>query len=115
MSATSGETLIVAFLSADQTVRAYELDLLGEIAHKQLGLHTVIAGANLAPELAARRNTTAINFHLPAEASDADMTILHVLVGQLIAFFRCLHENLKPDSPSADGVISRVVPPFRIY
>jgi tagatose-6-phosphate ketose/aldose isomerase len=58
---------------------------------------------------------TAINFELPSAVRDGNMTVLHVVVGQLLAFFRCLHEGLRPDSPSESGVISRVVAPFRIH
>jgi len=36
-------------------------------------------------------------------------------VGQLLAFFRCLSAGLRPDSPSDDGVISRVVGDFAIH
>jgi len=38
-----------------------------------------------------------------------------VIVGQLLAFFRCLHEGLRPDSPSEDGVINRVVQSFKLH
>jgi tagatose-6-phosphate ketose/aldose isomerase len=38
-----------------------------------------------------------------------------VVVGQLLAFFRCLDEGLRPDSPSANGVIHRVVQPFTLH
>jgi hypothetical protein len=36
-------------------------------------------------------------------------------VGQLLAFFRCRAEGMKPDAPSAGNVITRVVQPFRIH
>lgn len=115
MSATSGETLLVALLSSDSTARAYELDLLAEIEQKQLGLHTIVAGANLPAEVLARQKTTAIDFELSLGIRDGDLCVLHVVVGQLLAFFRCLQEGLRPDSPSESGVISRVVAPFRIH
>jgi tagatose-6-phosphate ketose/aldose isomerase len=115
MSATSNETAVVAFLSSDPIVRAYELDLLAEIEQKQLGLHTIVAGSNLPPAVTTRQKTLAVNFQLPGEISDGDLTILHVMVGQLLAFFRCLHEGLQPDSPSESGVISRVVAPFQTH
>jgi tagatose-6-phosphate ketose/aldose isomerase len=46
---------------------------------------------------------------------DDDATVLDVLVGQALAFFRCLAIGLRPDAPSDDGVISRVVESFAIH
>ena len=46
--------------------------------------------------------------------SEDDVTI-HVVAAQLLAFFRCLEEGLMPDSPSEDGVISRVVEKFPLH
>jgi len=46
---------------------------------------------------------------------DENAPVLDVILGQLLAFFRCLKEGLKPDSPSAGGVISRVVQEFRLH
>ena len=43
------------------------------------------------------------------------MTVLDVMVGQLLALFRCLQEGLRPDSPSKAGVIRRVVPSFTLH
>jgi tagatose-6-phosphate ketose/aldose isomerase len=33
----------------------------------------------------------------------------------LLAFFRCLKEGLRPDSPSETGVIQRVVESFTLH
>jgi D-galactosamine 6-phosphate deaminase/isomerase len=41
--------------------------------------------------------------------------VLDVVVGQLLAFFRCLHVGRRPDAPSDEGVISRVVGDFAIH
>ena len=37
------------------------------------------------------------------------------VVGQLLASFRCLHAGLRPDAPSDEGVINRVVQSFTIH
>jgi tagatose-6-phosphate ketose/aldose isomerase len=50
-----------------------------------------------------------------SEISDDDTPVVHVVVGQMLAFFRCLQEGLHPDSPSKNGVINRVVPGFRLH
>ena len=40
---------------------------------------------------------------------------VYVIVGQLLGLFTSLHQGLHPDSPSATGVINRVVKGVRIY
>lgn len=47
--------------------------------------------------------------------ADEDLPILDVVVGQLLAFFRCLHEGLRPHIPSENGVIHRVVQAFTLH
>jgi tagatose-6-phosphate ketose/aldose isomerase len=47
--------------------------------------------------------------------TDADLPVLDTLVGQLLGFHRCLEEGLKPDTPSTEGVINRVVESFTIH
>ncbi len=47
------------------------------------------------------------------DLADNDPPVLDVIVGQLLAMFRCLQEGLRPDSPSEGGVISRVVRALR--
>jgi tagatose-6-phosphate ketose/aldose isomerase len=52
----------------------------------------------------------------PAETiSDLYRPILDVLFGQLVGLFASIRSGLKPDAPSPDGVISRVVPNIPIY
>ncbi|HEX3105751.1 MAG TPA: hypothetical protein VHQ22_15000, partial [Terriglobales bacterium] len=50
-----------------------------------------------------------------AEAGDDASPVIDVVVGQLLAFFRCMEEGLRPDSPSESGVISRVVQSFTLH
>ncbi|MYC67988.1 MAG: hypothetical protein F4X12_16805 [Acidobacteriia bacterium] len=50
-----------------------------------------------------------------AELPDEWAAIGGTVVGQLLGFFRCLEEGLRPDQPAGSGAISRVVPEFRLY
>jgi tagatose-6-phosphate ketose/aldose isomerase len=50
-----------------------------------------------------------------AKLGDDNMPVLDVILGQVLAFFRCLKEGLQPDSPSSEGVINRVVQEFKIH
>jgi D-galactosamine 6-phosphate deaminase/isomerase len=114
MSYIHDDSLIVAFLSSDPTVRAYEADLLQELNQKELGLLKLIVGENIPPHL-VRAGDVALECKGLTELGDENVAIIHVLVGQLLAFFRCLHEGLRPDSPSENGVINRVVQSFALH
>src|SRR5882672_11182127 len=64
MSAVHDETLIVSFLSTAPQVRAYEADVLQELAQKQLGLFRLIAGDRVPRELIAPRDVV-IPYEIP--------------------------------------------------
>jgi tagatose-6-phosphate ketose/aldose isomerase len=114
MSALRKDTLVVAFLSSDPTVRAYEADLLGELDQKGLGTRRVLVGAEIPPEL-GREGIVTVDCGPASSFADADLTVIDTLVGQLLAFFRCQAAGYQPDSPSAGGVITRVVSAFEIH
>ncbi|HEY3120811.1 MAG TPA: tagatose-6-phosphate ketose isomerase, partial [Vicinamibacteria bacterium] len=88
-------------------------DLLRELNRKGLGARKVIFGHELPGDLASGQDLL-LDAAALAGVSDEDAPILDVVVGQLLAFFRCLDVGLHPDSPS-DGVISRVVEDFAIH
>ena len=113
MSAVHEDTLVVAFLSSDEMVRAYETDLLGELDRKELGARKIIVGSGVPGTLATRPDDVIVD--CGEGLRDTDLVVLDVLVGQLLGFFRCRHEGLRPDSPSAGGVINRVVESFAIH
>ena len=114
MSAIHEDTLIVCFLSSDPTARAYEADLVAELNQKRLGMRKVLVGDGIPAELLAEGDV-AIECHGMTDLGDESAAVLDVLVGQLLAFFHCIHLGLRPDWPSTNGVINRVVTPFAIY
>jgi len=114
MSAVHDDTLVVCFFSSDPLVRAYEVDLVRELNEKGLGAAKLLFGENVPADL-VERNDVLIESKGLRELGDENLPMLDVLVGQLLAFFRCLHEGLKPDSPSDDGVINRVVQGFTLH
>jgi tagatose-6-phosphate ketose/aldose isomerase len=115
MSAVHRDTLVVAFLSSDPLARAYEIDLLTELDRKGLGSRRVVVGAGVPPEAAPRKEDVVVDCGGAAPLADADLTLVDAVVGQLLAFFRCLHAGLRPDSPSDAGIINRVVESFAIH
>jgi D-galactosamine 6-phosphate deaminase/isomerase len=114
MSAIRADTLVVAFLASDPTVRAYERDLLGELGRKELGSRRVVVGDALPGDVVSGAGDVALDFGAHG-CSDDDLTLLDALVGQLLAFFRCLDAGYHPDSPSEQSVITRVVSGFEIH
>jgi tagatose-6-phosphate ketose/aldose isomerase len=114
MAALHGEALVVCFLSVDPVVRAFEADLVRELGRKRLGARKVIVGQDVPADLAAADDVVIDVPGLDAVGDDG-APVLDVVVGQLLAFFRCLSIGLRPDMPSDDGVISRVVEHFAIH
>ena len=115
MSTIGPDTLVVAFLSSDPRVRPYELDLLDELDRKGIGRRgRVIVGAGLPPGLGSA-DSVRVDCAAAAGCADGEVTVLDAMAGQLLAFFRCLASGRRPDSPSQDGVITRVVSDFRIH
>jgi len=100
MCALRETSLLVGFLSAEAPHRSYERDLLKELADKDIRPRTLLVGRG-----------GDVGFDL----EDDDSALLDVVVGQLLGFFRSLALGLRPDSPSAKGVISRVVRRFDIH
>ena len=108
MAALDKDTLLIAFLSGDESVLNYELDLLEEIGRKQL-VRTRVA---VAARPHARLDSLAehILIHAPEAAlADEYRPPVDVIFGQLLGLFFSLRCGLKPDCPSASGAISRVV------
>jgi len=114
MSYVHADTLLVCFLSSDATVRAYECDLIRELNQKDLGMMKLIVGDAVPSELARDRDLV-INCPGLAEVGEYSAPVIEVVIAQLLGFFRCLREGLRPDSPSKDGVINRVVQSFALH
>ena len=114
MSCVHDDTVIVCHLSCDPMIRAYELDLVRELDRKKLGLFKVIVGENV-PNSAVREGDEVIECRGLSELGEDDDLAVHVVVAQLLAFFRCLGEGLLPDSPSEEGIINRVVEKFPLH
>jgi tagatose-6-phosphate ketose/aldose isomerase len=89
--------------------------LLRELDRKKLGASRVVVGASVPAGLASRPEDVLVDVEAAGALSDPDLVVVDVLVGQVLAFFRCLGAGLRPDSPSAGGVINRVVESFAIH
>ncbi len=114
MAALDKTTLLVAFLSSDETVARYERDLLHEVAMKQLVKTRIAVGGHSEMPLdglADRYLSPDIHTAVPDDCRPP----VDVMFGQLLGLFFSLRWNLTPDHPSPTGVISRVVENVKIY
>ncbi|MEN3325556.1 MAG: D-galactosamine 6-phosphate deaminase/isomerase [Acidobacteriota bacterium] len=110
LSAIDNDTLVVGFLSADARRRSFESDLLQEICDKHLTQKCLtVASKNV--ETAGN----SLSFEIEKDISDLYLPPLFVLVGQFLGLFASLKEGLRPDEPSPQGAISRVVSHVSIY
>lgn len=108
------ETLLVYYFSNNKNVLQYEIDLvrgmdIGKKPLKELGISMnridVPAGVEL---LMIGENTK-------MKIDEAYLPVCYILLGQLLAFYKSMDLQLKPDSPSKTGAISRVVQGVKIY
>jgi tagatose-6-phosphate ketose/aldose isomerase len=113
MCAVHEDTLVVCFLSSDAVTRAYELDLVRELNRKQLGTRLLVGEA--VPDEILRDTDCLIDCPGLQMVGDDLAAITDVVVGQLLALFRCLALGLRPDAPSSDNVINRVVEEFATH
>jgi len=114
MSSVDSQTVFVAFLSSEGRRRGYELDLLREIDRKRLGRVRATVTAQGFDDVASLAD-----FCLPlkcaADFPDLYRPVLDVMFGQLIGLFASMRCGLKPDQPSPNGAITRVVQPIKLY
>jgi tagatose-6-phosphate ketose/aldose isomerase len=114
MAALKPDDLFVCFLSSDDRVQKYELDLLSEIGRKELVSARVVVGGT------QKANVNGLAEHylapgIPSALPDEYRPPVDVIFGQLLGLFSSMRWNLKPDCPSPTGAISRVVRGVKIY
>jgi tagatose-6-phosphate ketose/aldose isomerase len=114
MSSVDGQCLFVAFLSSEPCRRGYEVDLLREINKKRLGrVRLAIAAADCSDFTDLVDDCLSLG--LPEDFPDNCRPVLDVILGQLLGLFASLRCGLKPDQPSPNGAITRVVQPIKLY
>jgi tagatose-6-phosphate ketose/aldose isomerase len=114
MAALNADTLFVCFLSGDDRVRKYEVDLLEQIGKKKLVTTRVIVAREWSRQLGALAEHV-VTPGTPFTVADAYRPPLDAIFGQLLGLFFSIRAGLKPDCPSPNGAISRVVQEVSIY
>jgi len=110
MSFLREDTIVFCIVSSDPLKSRYEADLIEELRTKSLGRVVAIAPEDFAP--------ASVAVHVPAlapELPDYLRTPFEVVFAQILGYHLSLKAGLNPDQPSPDGVITRVVPKFRIH
>ena len=113
MAALDQNTLLVCFLSGSRRVQPYERDLLDEIGKKRLvRCRVVVGGSDVTGKdsIAEHYLSTA-----PSGIEDDYRPPVDVIFGQLLGLFGSLGWKLRPDRPSPNGAISRVVQGVTIH
>jgi len=110
MSFLRPDSYVVCVLSSNAERRRFEEDLLRELLHKKLG-HVIVVGANTADPEMGHDFVPAMAPNLPDELRGP----FEIIFLQLLAYHLSLASDLDPDSPSPDGVITRVVQPFQLH
>jgi tagatose-6-phosphate ketose/aldose isomerase len=114
MSSVDSQTLFVAYLSSEARRRGYELDLLREIDRKRLGRVRVVVNTQGSDDVSSLADYC-LTLDCPSSFPDVYRPILDVMLGQLIGLFASMRSGLKPDQPSPNGAITRVVQPIKLY
>jgi len=108
MAALDQDTLFVCFLSGNRRVQEYERNLLEEIGNKRLVRTRVVVAGSGVPAI----NSFAEHRLAPAgplAVADDYRAPVDVIFGQVLGLFFSLRWKLRPDCPSPNGAISRVV------
>jgi len=96
-------------------IHRYEEDLIRELYAKRLGTRALFCGAADPGTALSSSRDLALPYQISNHASEDELAILDVVVGQILGFHRCRMEGLSPDSPSPACVITRVVGDFQIH
>jgi tagatose-6-phosphate ketose/aldose isomerase len=113
MAALDRDTLFVSLVSSNPRRRQYEVDLLREIGSKDLVRTRIAVSSDVSLLRADAEFVLAPD--APSNIPDLYRPVLDVVFGQLLGLFASIQIGLKPDVPSPNGAISRVVQNVEIH
>ncbi len=106
-------TLVVYLFSNNEHVNLYEKDLVAAISSGRKNLFTIGVMEN---DISISEIDLKIVLSNNGQKIQEDfLPIVEVLPAQLLGFYKSLNLGLNPDSPSASGMIHRVVQGVKIY
>jgi len=104
------KSLIVIYLSDDEFVRKYEIDLINELKSQQKGYKILVVN-HKELELITDYNIHCIYNDLPMELVGLKM----IVIAHMIAFYKSLSLGITVDNPCPTGEVNRVVTGVTIY
>lgn len=107
--------VVVAGLASNPPVRRYEMDMLKELRRKEQGMGILVVCDRADSELKEITEYIVELFPGGQKMDDQFRIMTDVAVGQILGTFKSMSLGLKPDCPSAAGVINRVVQGVTIY
>ncbi len=107
--------VVIASLSSAPSVRRYEMDMLRELNQKNQGMATLVVCDRADKEIRAMTDYVVELFPDGQAVEDQFRIMTDVTAGQILGTFKSMNLGLKPDCPSASGVINRVVQGVTIY
>ena len=102
------ESLVVGFLSNDPEKQKIEIGLLKELKNKNAA-KSILAILPHENDAISKFSDYQLILNLPVTLNDAYRPLVDILFAQCLGLFASLRRNLRPDAPSADGKIQRVV------
>lgn len=106
------DSLVVAFVSNDPRKLPTELGLIDELKSKNIVKDIVVIGPQ-SVDMSAFEDRC-VKLDIPSKVHDNYRPPLDVMFAQCLGLFSSIRRNLKPDTPSADGKIQRVVSAINI-
>lgn len=106
-------TLLVYLFSNSDYVHQYEIDLVNTVNAGEKGMYSIGVF-----ESAEKGMEIDLIIELSSSQGKIDeefLSVCSVMPGQILGFFKSLNLGLKPDSPSVNGTITRVVEGVTIY
>lgn len=114
--AINDKTLVIYFVSSNPFVRRYEVDLMRDIYEREMGLSRIAVCCGRKSGIERYVDYTIdVGCGDKCEIPDLCRPIVDVIIGQLLGLFKSLALGLKPDKPSEEGIITRVVEGVKIY
>jgi tagatose-6-phosphate ketose/aldose isomerase len=114
----NAKTLVVMFLANDPHARLYDLDVLRELRSDGVaGRVVVLQAGGAAVDAAAADAAQADVVTLPGAGAASDLALCfpYAVFAQSVAFLQSMTLGVRPDTPNARGVVSRVVQGVSIY
>lgn len=109
----NSHTLLVYLFSNREYVHPYEVDLIKTINKGEKGLFQI--GVTESPQKDLKLDLMLELSSGNEKIEEEFLSVCSVLPAQILGFYKSLHLGLKPDSPSVNGAISRVVQGVTIY